>query len=577
MNIANAKEVNIIHSIPPVLVRGDKCAVDTEWFGMSKKRLHRPHGRFACATFCFNDKDVYIVTDVNDLEQAFKNIDAAVHVYVHAKFDITQLRKYIYLPQRKNLWDCMLLEQIMWSGYFTDFSLADMVRRYLDVYMPKETRAQFSENESCEMTREQEEYACLDTLYTRKVFKAQKEKISDSDLSIWRDIELPFLWTILAMGGVKLDTEKWLALARSNEENAKAIQDKYEINLNSPKQVKEHFASLGVFPKGTDIENLEYLAGDEKFSIGVHNFASDMMSYRSYAKRASTYGEKFITDYVEPDGKIYADLYQIGAETGRTSCRAPNLQNQPHESSYRDCFIADGGNVMIVADWGAQEPRIAAYLSQDADLMDALNSDEKLYIRIARDVLGKKIKKDSEEYKHMKSTVLGIFYGMQAKALAKRLGIDEKSAQEMIDMFLETYPGVQEYIKRQHKAKDYVESIYGRKIWLNKYSFQWMNNALNAPIQSSAADAMKIAARRFLDYLMLEMGDYEPNEDPKFYQDMPLTLLVHDEIVIQVPKEIEDTVKKILEISMISVAEEMHDGIKGSIEIFSGTSWACKH
>jgi DNA polymerase-1 len=572
MNIVNPKETKIVHSLPPLAKKGDKISIDSEFFGQEKKKLHRPHGMFAFLGCSFDGETVYYIDDESQIQEFFNRLDAGVLIFHHAKYDITQLRRFAHIPQRKNLWDTMLIEQIMFSGYFTDFGLNDLVRRYLDTYLPKEERKTFSSNDSVSMTKEQIEYSCLDVAYTWKVFKAQKEKISDSDLSIWRDIELPFLWTILAMGGVKLDTEKWLALAKSNEEKAKAIQSEYpDINLNSPKQVKEYLASMGYKVKSTDAEALTQLAENHV------QFATELLAYRTYAKRSSTYGAKFIDDYVEPDGKIYADLYQVGAETGRTSCRAPNLQNQPHESSYRDCFIADDGNVMIVADWGAQEPRIAAYLSQDADLMDALNSDEKLYIRIARDVLGKEIKKDSDEYKHMKSTVLGIFYGMQAKALAKRLGVHEVAAQLMINLFLEAYPGVQEYIKRQHKAKDYVESIYGRKIWLNKYSFQWMNNALNAPIQSSAADAMKIAARRFLDYLMLEMGDYEPNEDPKFYQDMPLTLLVHDEIVIQVPKEIEDTVKKILEISMISVAEEMHDGIKGSIEIFSGTSWACKH
>src|SRR5690242_13342243 len=105
MNIANKHEVNIIKSIPPVLPKGEKCAIDTEWFKMEKKRLHRPHGIHACTTFCFNDRDVYVVTDTNELQQAFENVDAAVHVYVHAKFDITQLRKYINYPERKNLWD----------------------------------------------------------------------------------------------------------------------------------------------------------------------------------------------------------------------------------------------------------------------------------------------------------------------------------------------------------------------------------------------------------------------------------------------------------------------------------------
>ena len=181
--------------------------------------------------------------------------------------------------------------------------------------------------------------------------------------------------------------------------------------------------------------------------------------------------------------------------------------------------------------------------------MDALNSTEKLYIRVARDVLGKEIKKDSDEYKHIKSTVLGIFYGMSAKGLADRIGVDEDVAQEYIDSFLETYPGVKEYMRKQYRAKDFVTSIYGRKTWLNKYSFQWQRNALNAPIQSSAADAMKIAASRFNDKWFRELGDYENGETPKpTASSSPITLLVHDEIVLRVPKPLSEFAKKLLSV-----------------------------
>lgn len=575
MRIADKREVNIIKSIPPVLVRGDKCAIDTEWFRMEKKKLHRPHGIHACTTFCFNDKDVYVVEDTKDLQQAFKNVDAAVHIYVHGKFDITQLRKYIKYPQRRNLWDCMLVEQIMFSGYFTDFSLGDLVRRYLDTYLPKDVRNAFQDADA--MTQEMLEYSCLDTLYTRRVFEIQREKISEDDLQIWRTIELPFLWTILEMSGVRLDADKWLKLAKENEEGANKIQEKYGhwetvdnprgrihktkqvfsgINLSSPAQVKKHLESLGYRCITTNVNFLDEISDECEF-------AKDMCVYRMLDKRASTYGAKFVEDYLEADGKIYADIYQIGAETGRTSCRAPNLQNQPHDERYRECFVCDEGECMIVADWGSQEPRIAAFLSEDDALIEALNSGEKLYIRVARDVLGKEITKQSDEYTHIKSTVLGIFYGMSANGLAKQIGVSEKQAQAMIDMFLDTYPGVQDYMRKQKRAKDYVQSIRGRKIWLNKYSFQWERNALNAPIQSSAADAMKIAAARFVQAGRL-VG-------------WKLALLVHDEIVIIVPKDDCEEAKKVLSDIMITVAEELHPSIKGSVEIFSGSNWAVKH
>lgn len=572
MNIINPKHLKIIKGLPPKASPKDRVALDTEFFGMEKKRLHRPHGQFAYLGCTFDGETVYYITDEADIPDFLKQIEDAVWILANAKFDIRQMRPYAEIPDRTKLWDVILIEQIMYSGLYDSFALDDLVRRYLDTYMPKEVRKEFTD--ASFLTPERIGYASGDVAYTWKVYKVQREKISDDDLLIWKEIELPFMWTILGMSGVRLDTVKWAALARRNYEEGQAVQSKYGkeeivigprggkksvwtgINLNAPAQVKAHFAKIGWPVDDTDKDTLVFLKDDCEF-------ARDMLLYRMYSKRSSTYGENIIEDFVEEDGKIYADLFQIGAETGRTSCRQPNLQNQPHEHEYRECFIADDDEVMIVADWGSQEGKIAAYKSQDERLIAAVNSDEKLYIRIAREVLGREIQKDSPEYKHIKSTVLGIFYGMQAKGLAKRIGVSVVVAQSYIDAFLDTYPGVADYMKTQHQAKDYVETIYGRKIWLNKFNWQWKNNSLNAPIQGSAGDAMKLAANRF----MQERKD----------KTWKLLLLVHDEIVIAAPKDDEEDAKKFLEYCMVSVANEMHEGVRGTVDIFSGSNWGVKH
>ena len=584
MNTINPKSLKIINDLPPKAIRGDKVSIDSEFFNQVKEKLHRPHGDFAFLGCSYDGETVYYITEETQIQEFFDRIEKATWVFHHAKYDITQLRRFAYIPQRKLLWDTMLIEQIMYSGYYSpgEFSLADLVRRYLDIYMPKTVRSEFGENDTLSLTREQVEYSCIDVAATWRVYKEQRAIIDENDLTIWKDIELPFLWTILSMGGIRLDKEKWIALAEKNENTAKMIQDKYGhaetdtsgkkdkeifvgINLNSPKQVKEELKSCGWNVKSTDVDALEEIANtDDEDDAGVR-FANDLLVYRKCSKRASTYGRKFIDDYVEADGKIYADLFQIGAETARTSCRAPNLQNQPHEVAYRECFIADDGNCLVVADYGSQEPRIAAYLSQDEGLINALNGKEKLYIAIARDVLGKTITKESEEYSHIKSTILGIFYGMSAKGLSDRIGVSKDEAEEMIHLILETYPGIRDYMNRQRQAGDYVQSIYGRKIWLNKYSYQWERNALNAPIQSSAADATKLAAYRFVNVC-----------DEEIYQNSPLRLIVHDEICIEIEKGNCDWAKKELEKIMVEVAEEMHDGIKGIAEIYTGNSWGCK-
>jgi DNA polymerase-1 len=548
---------------------------------MDKKRLHRAHGDFSFLGCTFDGFTVYWIDDTESIQQFMDNIKDAVWIGQNLKFDYTQLRKYAYLPQRKKLWDTMLIEQIRYSGYYTEFSLRDLARRYLDVYMEKEVRNEFADSDT--LTQEMLEYAAVDVVATWQVYQKQRAEIDENDLNIWKDIELPFLWVLLGMGGIKLDTEKWLALAEKNGKIADEIQAEYGhmeidssgkkekevfvgINLNSPTQVKKHFAECGVKLKSTGVEELEKIAVKDDGHDSAVIFANHMLKYRTYAKRSSTYGKKFVEDYVEADGKIYGDIFQMGAQTGRTSSRSPNLQNQPNEFEYRDCFIAEEGNCIVVADWGSQEPRIAAYLSQDEKLIEALNSDEKLYVRIARDALGIKITKQSPEYSHIKSTILGLFYGMSAKGLSARIGVSEQEAQEMINSILETYPGVADYIERQKHAKEYVQSIYGRKIWLNHYSNGWLRDALNYPIQSSAADAMKIAAYKFVNGWGRNDGFTTP-----------LRLLVHDELVLEVPKIWCDETKQYLSKIMIDTAEQMHDGIKGSVEVFDGISWSAKH
>lgn len=547
--------------LPPVVKAKDIVAWDTEFHMMNKDRLHRPdNGTFASMACTINGKDVYIITEESDIKQFFKNIEAGTWVLQNAKFDLIHMRRYAKLPQRTKLWDTMLIEQIMYSGYYNDFGLQDLARRYLQVYMPKDVRKQFES--STKMTKEQIEYAAIDVIVTWHVYQAQIKIISGTDLDIWHGIELPFLWSILSMSGITLDTDKWLKLAKENADRAAAIQKKHKsINLNSPAQVMKELVRRGYTKmKSTNEEALSYIANDCKF-------AQDVLDFRSVSKRAGTYGENFVKDFVEADGRIYADIYSIGAETGRTACRRPNLQNQPNDEKYRECYIAGKGNSLIIADWGSQEPRIAAYLSGDEGLLKIFKTKKDIYIEVAREALNMNItKSDPKRKKVVKPTVLGIFYGMSAFGLSKRIGVDEGLAQHMIDSIFETFPGVAEYDVRQRKAGQNVTSILGRKVWLNHHMNGWERNALNAPIQSSAADAMKIAAFKFL----------QEWHGKDFYKGTALVLLVHDEIVIEVPtkdaKKAEKTLKKV----MIGVAEAMHSGIPAEVETYIGKSWAEK-
>jgi DNA polymerase-1 len=508
-----------------------------------------------------------------------QNVEQAGFIFHNAKFDIFHLRRFVAIPTRMKMWDTMLVEQVMYSGLYDEFNLAACVRRHLDTLLEKETREEF-ETHSGEMTQSQVEYACIDTIATHQLFQHQRSIIDADDLRIWKEIELPFLWTLLSIGGITLDQEKWLAIAKDNGEKADAIQAKYGkevqkisektgkplkattfdgINLASPKQVKEEFALQGYELEGTGEEFVSGL-------VDKLEFAKDLLDFRTLSKRSGTYGENYIADHVEADGKIYTDYFQIGAITGRMSSRAPNLQNQPREGGYRDCYIAGEGNELVIADCVAQEPKFAAFITQDERLMDALNSKEKLYIRIARDAMGIEVKKGEPLYNDMKSTILGLFYGMSARGLADRIGKTEDEAQEMINAVFAAYPKLGQWIKdSQSNFVDYCTTVSGRKVWLNQYTNAWRRLILNAPIQGSAAEAIKLSAIRLMK---------------NWHGTMPVTsalrMLVHDELVCEVASDDVENFSQVLTEAMISASESLHPGISAGVELGHGSEWSAK-
>jgi DNA polymerase I-like protein with 3'-5' exonuclease and polymerase domains len=370
MKHINISEYNIIRGVPPVMPPEARVAIDTEFTEMDKKKLHRPTGIFACATFYAGGKDVYIIQDVRELAQAFQNIEQAGWIFHNAKFDIFHLRRFVAIPTRMKMWDTMLVEQVMYSGLYDEFNLAACVRRHLDILLEKETRDEF-ETHTGEMTPSQVEYACIDTIATHQLFQHQRSIIDADDLKIWKEIELPFLWTLLSIGGITLDQEKWLAIAKDNGEKADAIQAKYGkevqkisektgkplkattfdgINLASPKQVKEEFARLGYKLEGTGEEFVSGL-------VEKCEFAKELLDFRTLSKRAGTYGESYIADHVEADGKIYTDYFQIGAITGRM-CVGENTILNTTLGDFRisDLVLTGNENCSILTHKGRYKP-----------------------------------------------------------------------------------------------------------------------------------------------------------------------------------------------------------------------------
>jgi DNA polymerase I len=547
-------------------------AIDLEIF--TKKgdvnHLHRPHtGQFACLSVCYDDTNVFVYTNSDYVSPVLEKLQCCVWVFQNGKFDITHLRRWATIKPRKKYFDTMFIERILYNGLYDSFSLKSLARRYLGIELSKEARETFEG--ATELTREQIEYAANDPLVTLQIALKQKKLMDKDDIYIWSEIDRPALWAFLDFQGFAIDVDKWVALAEKNKAKQTELDALIPFNPRSPKQVVEWLSKHGF--KGlkdsqeATLEKFIYKFPDTEAA----QVARDVLDNRMYGKRASTYGTKFIEEYLEYDDGvpiIYTNYDISRAETGRTASSDPNLQNIPARETkdFRYCFVARPGNKIIVADYSAQEPRLSAVASQDEKLLEWFGWDsiKSVYIELAREVFGKSITKKDTEYAKMKSTILGLNYGMSEAGLAEREGISKEEARELIRDTLTILPGLASYMDKQRTNKKMVKTLFGRKVWLNPYSGQVERNALNAPIQGSAADMMKKALASI-------------HQNWKFDYPFAVVGSVHDEIISDVPEEIAEDVAHFIKKQMETVATEMvNNQIPFLADVSIGSTWADK-
>lgn len=561
--------MRILREAPPPQPKNKFVAIDLEMFGLNSNQLHRPtSGEFACLSIATDPDTVYIITDKDLLYSAIVNLSETVHCFHHAKFDITHLRRWIGYPPRKRLWDTMLIERIMWGGYFDLYALDHLARRWLDVKLDK-TQQKLFEN-ATELSDEQIHYAALDASTTLRIAIEQRKVIRKSDFEVWRKIELPALWAYMDFQGFAINVAEWKALAEKNENRAKEIEENLPFNPRSPKQVKEHLSKKG-FKRlpSTGEETLKKFIKQNP-DVPARELAEGVLECRKYHTRSSRYGFQFIEKYLEHDIQfdvdvIFSDYHTIGAETGRTASSKPNMQNIPARDTpaFRECFIARPGNVLLVCDYSQQEPGVTAHLSQDQKLIDIINSGQDIYISVAKMIFNEEIKKGDKRRKTMKALVLGTNYGLSPWGLASREDMSKPEAGKLINRYFKTFPGVATWINKQGKRKDYVETAMGRRIWLNRYSSQVERNALNAPIQGTAADMTKLAVARL-------------HQNWKYPYPFPVVATVHDEIVLDVPKKHAQKVAKFVKKTMEDVAQEVCPSVIIKADVNIGTNWGAK-
>ena len=396
------------------------------------------------------------------------------------------------------------------------------------------------------------EYAAEDADITLQLHQAMYLQVEpDPKLHhIYSVIELPTAQVLqkIERNGVLVDAQ--LLATQSNEIGKRLLeleQQAYELagqpfNLNSPKQLGEIFfvkLQLPVVKKtpsgapSTDEEVLQKLA--ENYPL-----PKVLMEYRGLAKLKSTYTDKLPKMINVTTGRVHTNYAQAVAVTGRLASNDPNLQNIPIRSvegrRIREAFIAPPGSVIVSADYSQIELRIMAHISGDASLLRAFSEGEDVHRATAAEIFAvAPAEVSSDQRRYAKVINFGLIYGMSAFGLAGNLGIERAAAQSYIDKYFSRYPGVAQYMadtKVQAKQQGYVETVFGRRLWLpeiNSANGQRRQGAeraaINAPMQGTAADLIKLA--------MIAVQQWLETSGIK----SKMIMQVHDELVLEVPQD----------------------------------------
>jgi len=393
------------------------------------------------------------------------------------------------------------------------------------------------------------DYACEDSDITCILSRLLLPKLADGNLEeLFYSIEMPLVEVLaqMEMTGVKLDFDHLGKLSREFGSGLEAIEKKiYDLagqrfNVNSPKQLGELLfekLKLPVQKKtktgySTDIDTLNELAL-------IHPLPKEVLAYRSLAKLKSTYIDN-MPALVNPEtGRIHTSYNQTVTATGRLSSSEPNLQNIPIRTEegirIREAFISKPGWKILSADYSQIELRILAHLSDDPTLTDSFVRDEDVHARTASEIFGVRPTGVSPQMRREAKVInFGIIYGMSGFGLSRELGIEPRVAQEYIDHYFAKYSRVRGYLDSildQAREYGYVTTLMNRRRYLPEIKASngavrkfAERTAINAPIQGTAADLIKIAMLRIHKKLAAE--HFEAN----------MIMQVHDELVFEAPE-----------------------------------------
>ena len=437
------------------------------------------------------------------------------------------------------------------------------------------------------------EYAAEDSDVTLRLFNILKKRLDQEKLNkIYENFEKPMIEILSKMeiNGIKVDENYLKTLSKKFEERLKKIERNIysaagkEFNIASPKQLGEiiynelKIAKLKKTKKGSLATSASVL---EDLAYTGHKFPSFVLQWRQLSKLKNTYSDALQDHISKKTKRVHTSFLLAATNTGRLASSDPNLQNIPIKSDdgkeIRKAFIAEKKNILISADYNQVEMRILADLADVKELKKAFKNKEDIHSLTASQVFNTPIKNINNELRRKAKAInFGIIYGITQYGLAKQLSVSNQEALDFINSYFKKFPEIKDYMNTTIKfcrKNGYVSNIFGRRIHLRgindkNFSVRAFQEraAINAPIQGSAADIIRLAMIK-IDKILEEKKKAK------------MLLQIHDELIFECLKKDESEVKKIVKEAMTSVSSSDHHmfSIPLEVSINSGNNWGEAH
>ena len=545
-------------------------------FSMGEEKL------FSALALAYGDKDIYYIPADKELTDRYLSDSmkkARVNTWIAMdlktqlslmKFaeDMDMTKEWErYAAARSQYFDVTVAAYLL-NPIKGEYPYDDIAKDYLGIVVPSEK----------ELKEDERRLACYKAYVAWKAKKGLLEALTEQGMDkLFYEMEMPLVFVLYDMEkeGICIDAKALKEYGHQLESSILELEKKIhaqageEFNINSPKQLGVIlFEKLGL-PNGkktktgysTSADVLEKMAPD-------YPIVSDILEYRQLTKLKSTYADG-LANFIDENGKIHTSFNQTITATGRLSSTEPNLQNIPIRIELgrliRKVFHPMKGNVFVDSDYSQIELRILAHMSGDEKMIEAYNSGKDIHSTTASQVFHVPVEEVTPELRrNAKAVNFGIVYGISAFGLSQDLNIGRKEAQEYIDRYFATYPKIKEVIDKtvtDAKKTGRTSTIYGRirpvpELSSSNFMQRQFGErvAMNAPIQGTAADIIKIAMIRVHDRLIREGFASR------------LILQVHDELLIETKESEKEAVIALLE-------EEMHQSANLRVPLEVGTAW----